>query len=69
VGLKREEIVSRDPEVMGGALVFAGTRVPARSLVDCVSREQATAYILARSKADDGPDGSSYGPPASGRGR
>lgn len=28
------EIVSRDPEVMNGELVFAGTRVPVQSLVD-----------------------------------
>lgn len=29
-------IVSRDPEVVSGELVFAGTRVPARNLVDYV---------------------------------
>ncbi|QIN77545.1 DUF433 domain-containing protein [Rubrobacter marinus] len=28
------KIVSRDPDVVSGALVFAGTRVPARNLVD-----------------------------------
>jgi uncharacterized protein (DUF433 family) len=27
-------LVSRDPEVMGGAPVFAGTRVPVETLVD-----------------------------------
>ena len=27
-------IVSRDPEIMSGALVFAGTRVPVKAIVD-----------------------------------
>ncbi|MEM6648379.1 MAG: DUF433 domain-containing protein [Bacteroidota bacterium] len=31
--MKRQQIVSRDPEVMNGALVFAGTRVPVEILV------------------------------------
>ena len=54
-------IVSRDPEVMNGALVFAGTRVPVEVLVEylaagdsldefleaipTVNREQAVAYL------------------------
>ncbi len=54
-------IVSRDPDVMNGALVFAGTRVPVEVLVEylaagdpldrfleavpTVSREQAVAYL------------------------
>ncbi|CAN5154064.1 hypothetical protein BH18ACT10_BH18ACT10_08300 [soil metagenome] len=29
-------IVSRDPEVVSGALVFAGTRVPAKTLTDYI---------------------------------
>ena len=29
-----KKIVSRDPEVMGGELVFAGTRVEVKTLVD-----------------------------------
>lgn len=57
----RKDIVSRDPEIMSGELVFAGTRVPAKTLVDyleaghslddfldgfpTVRREQATAYL------------------------
>ena len=32
--MKTEEIVSRNPRVMHGELVFAGTRVPAKTLVD-----------------------------------
>ncbi len=58
-----KKIVSRDPEVMGGELVFAGTRVEVKTLVDylkgghslddflegfpTVSREQAEAYLEA----------------------
>lgn len=30
----QESIISRDPEVMGGTPVFAGTRVPVRALID-----------------------------------
>jgi uncharacterized protein (DUF433 family) len=57
----RHGIVSRDPEVLNGDLVFAGTRVPVKNLVDYlaagdsldyflegfpgVSREQAVAYL------------------------
>ena len=56
-----KKIFSRDPEVMGGELVFAGTRVEVKTLVDhlkggntlddflegfpTVSREQAEAYL------------------------
>ncbi len=56
-----KEIVSQDPEVVSGELVFAGTRVPVKNLVDYlkggdtldeflegfpgVSREQAEAYL------------------------
>jgi len=60
-------IVSRDPEVLNGDLVFAGTRVPVKNLVDYlaagdsldyflegfpgVSREQAVAYLEISRKA------------------
>jgi uncharacterized protein (DUF433 family) len=58
--VKKEQIVSRNPKVMNGALVFAGTRVPVKSLIQhltagdslnkflndfpTVSREQVVAY-------------------------
>ena len=58
---QQTKIVSRDPEIMNGALVFAGTRVPVEILVEylaagdplevfldaipTVSREQAVAYL------------------------
>ena len=59
--MKKEQIISRNPKVMNGALVFAGTRVPVESLIQhltagdslnkflddfpTVSREQAIAYL------------------------
>lgn len=39
--LARDEIISRDPEVMGGTPVFAGTRVPVRALFDHLVDEEA----------------------------
>jgi uncharacterized protein (DUF433 family) len=64
-----KDIVSRDPEVVHGALVFAGTRVFVEALVDygagghsleeflddfpSVSREQAIAYLKMTPKAMD----------------
>jgi len=32
--LMEQPIVSRNPEIMGGAAVFAGTRVPVQTLLD-----------------------------------
>jgi uncharacterized protein (DUF433 family) len=46
--MKLEEIVSRDPEIMSGTLVFTGTRVPAQSLVD---------YLKAGDSLEDFLDG------------
>lgn len=59
--MNREEVVSRNPKVMNGALVFAGTRVPVEILIQHlaagdslddfldgfpgVTREQAVAYL------------------------
>ena len=56
-----DNIISKNPDVVSGALVFAGTRVPVQTLIDClkasetldeflegypsVSREQAEAYL------------------------
>ncbi len=64
-----KKIVSRDPEVMSGELVFAGTRVEVKTLVDylkadhpldeflddfpTVSREQAEGYLQVTLKAAD----------------
>ena len=62
--MKKEQIVSLNPKVMNGALVFAGTRVPVEILIqhltagdsfnkfldDCptVSQEQAVASLEIR---------------------
>ena len=64
-----KKIVSRDPKVMSGELVFAGTRVEVKTLVDylkgghtlddflkgfpTVSREQAEAYLETTLEAAD----------------
>jgi uncharacterized protein (DUF433 family) len=55
------KVISRDPDVMGGAPVFAGTRVPVQTLLDflesgdsiddflagfpTVNREQVIAFL------------------------
>ena len=59
--MDREQVITRDPETMGGTPVFSGTRVPVQSLIDhlkagdslddfldgfpSVSREQAEAFL------------------------
>ncbi len=59
--MRWEDVVSRNPNVMNGALVFKGTRVPVEILIQhlaagdslddfldgfpSVSREQAVAYL------------------------
>jgi len=59
--LRKEDVVSRNPKVMNGALVFGGTRVPVEILIQhlaagdslddflddfpTVTREQAIAYL------------------------
>ena len=59
--MKKSSVVKIDPEIMGGAPCFAGTRVPVRTLIDyieggdsldefleqypTVSRKQAVAYL------------------------
>ncbi len=59
--MEQTKIVSRNPEIMSGELVFTGTRVEVKTLVDylktghslddflegfpSVSREQAEAYL------------------------
>lgn len=67
--MDREQIVLRDPDVVSGALVFAGTRVPVEILFDylkagdtldrfltgfpTVSREHAEAVLEAALQAVD----------------
>ena len=42
-----EDIVSQDPDVHSGDLVFAGTRVPARFLPECLKAGQTLEEFLA----------------------
>lgn len=65
--LKQELVVQQSPEILGGALVFAGTRVPVRNLIDylaagdsidaflddfpSVSREQVIAVLQTTEQA------------------
>ena len=41
------EATSQDPEVLGGELVFAGTRVPVRSLFDHLENGDSIEDFLA----------------------
>jgi uncharacterized protein (DUF433 family) len=41
VSTVQDLIISRDPEVMGGTPVFAGTRVPVQALFDHLADEKA----------------------------
>jgi uncharacterized protein (DUF433 family) len=66
VGMKINSVVEMDPEIMSGTPCFAGTRVPARTLIDylegghtlddfledfpTVSRKQAIAFLEEASK-------------------
>ena len=66
----KQDVVSRDPDVVSGALVFARTRVPVKNLMDYleggssleeflddfpgVSRKQAVAYLEMARKAVEG---------------
>jgi uncharacterized protein (DUF433 family) len=59
--MKREQVIHRDPNILGGTPVFTGTRVPVRTLIDylkagddlddfldgfpSVSREQAETFL------------------------
>ena len=65
--MRRQDIVSEDPEILGGAAVFVGTRVPVQNLLDylrggdtlddflqdfpSVRREQAEAALDLAQKA------------------
>lgn len=65
-----QDVVSRHPDVVSGALVFARTRVPVKNLMDYledgssleeflddfpgVSREQAVAYLEMARRAVEG---------------
>ena len=41
-----ETVISRNPNVLGGTPVFAGTRVPVESLFDCLKHGRTIDYFL-----------------------
>ncbi len=41
-----EPVVESDPDILGGALVFRGTRVPVQALIDYLSGGQPLAEFL-----------------------
>ena len=41
-----ESVVHRDPDILGGAVVFVGTRVPLRALIDYLAGGQPLAEFL-----------------------
>jgi uncharacterized protein (DUF433 family) len=43
----KQAVVSRNPDVMGGATVFSGTRVPAQTLLDYLEANESIDDFLA----------------------
>jgi uncharacterized protein (DUF433 family) len=43
----KQQIVCRDPEIMGGAAVFCGTRVPVQTLLDYLEAGESIDEFLA----------------------
>lgn len=43
----KQTVVSRDPDIMGGAPVFAGTRVPVQTLLDYLEAGDSIDEFLA----------------------
>jgi uncharacterized protein (DUF433 family) len=41
-----EQVLSSDPEVQGGAVVFAGTRVPLKNFLDCLEAGDSIEQFL-----------------------
>jgi uncharacterized protein (DUF433 family) len=44
--VKRTSIISSDPDIMGGAPVFAGTRVPVQTLLDYLEADETIDDFL-----------------------
>jgi len=45
----RPKVITSDPAVLGGAPVFAGTRVPVQTLIDYLEAGQSLTEFLADS--------------------
>jgi uncharacterized protein (DUF433 family) len=41
-----QEVVTINPKILGGTPVFAGTRVPAKSLFDYLKRSRSIDYFF-----------------------
>ena len=41
-----EQIITQDPDIHGGVPVFAGTRVPVKSLIDHLKAGESLDYFL-----------------------
>jgi uncharacterized protein (DUF433 family) len=48
----REQIVHSDPEIMGGELVFVGTRVPVYNLFDYLEADDSLDELLEQFPSD-----------------
>lgn len=44
--MKHEHIISQDPEIVSGALVFSGTRVPVEILIDYLKAGESIDRFL-----------------------
>lgn len=42
----RHDVISRDPDILGGAPVFANTRVPVQTLLDYLEEGQSLQAFL-----------------------
>ncbi|MGD9815564.1 MAG: DUF433 domain-containing protein [Hyphomonadaceae bacterium] len=42
----KQQVVSSSPDVMGGAAVFAGTRVPVQTLLDYIEAGETIDHAL-----------------------
>ena len=44
--MRAPTLIERDPEKLGGTLVFAGTRVPIKNLFDCLAGGESLEEFL-----------------------
>jgi len=44
--MQKEQVIQRDPEILGGTPVFAGTRVPVQTLIDCLQAGDSLGEFL-----------------------
>jgi len=44
--MNTDDLITIDPEILGGAPVFKGTRVPVRALFECLERDYSLEEFL-----------------------